>query len=153
MNEIKSSKDVASMLLNSSDSKVAAAARRVFSGAVLVQSDEQELCPKTSTGQNSIEQTIAKKYVSQGAAVDTTNATLQTPTMIEDANTVKQANDMNRRKVMLLPKKSSDSNCANPASTIFNPQALNDVHNALSKTLLPLDRKKVASPSERLQRR
>ena len=152
--------NVASMLLNSADSKVAAAARRVFSNVIAAETNPQEqiACPNppivvqnNHEGNNATNnlQTDIKEAASAMA-------------MLAPKNAVTEAKDTSKDLLSIIGNTKTLQPSTVSASTDFsvelvkipvNPQSSIAADSAVSNIMLPLDRKKVTSPSERLQRR
>ncbi len=155
MNEIQTSKDVASMLLNSSDSKIAAAARRVFSNAVLVQTNPQEVAHSDNfsvpiTGPNLQEEEGSSKNDFSSDIREAASAVVMlAPRKIISTDTIDEGPTSSSTDSTMLCKVSNERSTLQSASSC-DPDSKASF---TSKSSLIVERKKSTSPGERLQRR
>ena len=160
MSKVQNSKDVASMLLNSADSRVAAAARRVFSNAIAVQNNPQEV--ESGLPPPIMDASITRNKNSEHIfSADIRDAASAMAMLAPDVASEAVDEDVERAtprptEVEILPKSSSergDNYRLQSISPSPNPEP-----DTASLLLAPdntavLERKKVTSPIERLQRR
>jgi len=140
------SSDVAAQLLNSSDSRIAAAARRIFSNAVIIQctspqefySDENEAIEKGAQNvQSHVREAAPQKFPSvKKAAISPT-------TPICSTNALRPVTLIQSAAFELSPKSVS------PSPELH--KAFSNV--AICNSAVSVDRKKIKSPTERIERR
>ena len=156
MNEIQNSKDVASMLLNSSDSRVAAAARRVFSNALLVQNNPQEVHYSDTTKPSP--PMVGKECIFNVQEAASAVAMLAPKNIVTTRNAITDGiveATIPTDALSKTPSAERTTSCLKSVSPSPNPEpdAKTPARTFVSNTAGVLERKKITSPVERLERR
>lgn len=168
MSGTKISSDVARKLLNSSDSRIAAAARRVFCNAAFVQCSESQEHPSDGDGKPSPSIEI-KNEETKNTTVDVppdvreaasavamlspknipcmkeiaTNPPPVIRSFVDPVSTMQSAVDLSAKSVSSSP---------NPR-VVTSGAVVTPDDDVVCDTIAPADRKRLADPTERLERR